>query len=324
MRAVLPLTNAGYGDERALMFTQVERSPDESDSVERVLPYNPYGLIFLRRIKIVSTVPRMRADGPQMSSSAFLFFFGKSEREIRDEYNRVVFLAKGAINRKRIPNKAKITKRYELPADEPEVPIFDLASLGHALPPPAVDSGSDVDDSDDPDVGEIDREVSAIWRQFLVDMKQKAPNPRQHGAPSYLKLNVAERRRASEEVFRNVNLSEIWTCIWYKVAERSDFDKSFRYLFPVSAPEVAPSTQNYKQAKYFNMWMRILNESEEETIEVIRNHLRRRFDTLTWVPYAISDRIWTTHPRRPVGFTRLPVGSRGPAPRILIRVRPSW
>jgi hypothetical protein len=45
MRAVLPLTDSDQADDTTLFYTSVET---DEESVDEVLPYNPYGIVFLR------------------------------------------------------------------------------------------------------------------------------------------------------------------------------------------------------------------------------------------------------------------------------------
>lgn len=57
-------------------------------------------------------------------------------------------------------------------------------------------------------------------------------------------------------------------------------------------------------------------ELDIPTRNAVRRALKARYDTLLWVPYARSDRLWET--RRKPGFRAFPKDAIEPYPKILL------
>jgi hypothetical protein len=273
-------------------------------------------------------VPRMRAGGPFLTPPAFRYFFKDSITEIKYKYSRTRIVPREVIQRERmVSNKAKRTATYvsQYGEGEPEPIVFDLASKGYKLPEPVVDSGSDLEDNDDMDVdetGDIDVEVSKMWRQFLVDMALKTPNRAGAANASYFKLSGDERLSVGEDVYKNPNLSETWRACQYKVGSREEWERAFGHLFPAREQRTAQTVQNYTQCKYFLQWKKLCAEGEAVVVDAIRKQLWQRVWQFAWIPHACQDKMWpTTSLAR---FTRLPPDTRGPAPRMLVKSRPRW
>jgi hypothetical protein len=200
--------------------------------------------------------------------------------------------------------------------------VVELAAQGHSLPPAIIDDGSDVDESMGEDEGDIDSKVTAMWTQFLVDMLLKTPNARRASGASSLKATAQQRLLAREDFYRNTNLSDMWNYVSYKVGDQDAFDLAFSHLFPIPEYETPASTQNYGQCRYYTTWKEICVTADRSAVNAIREAIRKLFSRLLWIPHACSDKMWPTKVVR--GFTRLPPGSTGAAPRILIRSIPTW
>jgi hypothetical protein len=350
MQAVLPATHEE--DDMVLAYPprngqggdagDGDDEDDSDDEADRGNPYNPYGVIFLRKImpgklyplpengeawSRTRSVPRMRMGGPLLSSSAFQYHFGATEEEVRHKYHSVGRLPKGQPNPRRPSNKAKCTPAYSQQPGTPEPIIFRLAAKGHALPPPIIDDGSDNEGGGYSSSGGIDQVTSKLWRQFLADAANKAPNPKRMGYASYSKLSHEERRSAREDHYKNLNLAEIWNACYWKVANQSEWDRAFDNLFPAACQVTSSRVQNYYQCLYYTRWKEIcgdLKGTKEglETLDAMRKSLKRRFNTLFWVPDAYQDKMWPTNlPAGNTRFRRFPPGSNGPAPRIIFRER---
>lgn len=296
---------------------------DEEDLNIADIPYNPFGVIFLRRIQVYD-VPRMRAGGPGLSISGFLFFFDKSMEEIKFIYASTGIRPRvPASQRRAITNKVKRTPTYINPAAEPDVPIFNLSEMGHELPPPVVDDGSDVEDElvDGPDHRGINAQISTLWKQFLMDMVIKSPT-KQGAKQPYCKLTQEQRLTVGEEPFENLMLSDTWNACQYKLASRDDWKRAFDHLFPPQDYVTSSTVQNYLQCQYYLKWKDLCATVKKETIHAIRAKFRGRLSTFKWIPHACADKLWVTSQH--AAFTRLPRGSTGAAPRILVRGAPQW
>ena len=168
-------------------------------------------------------------------------------------------------------------------------------------------------DSDD----DVDSKLSRLWRQFLVDLTAKAPNPKNADSPSYCKLNAEERSKVDDKVYRNKKLSDYWVDCQWKVATEQDWTLNFNRLWPDKNHIIHENAQNYRSATYYLQWTELTSSSDQDTVSAMREEIRGRFDLLYWLPHAQTDRIW--HTKFLKGFTRSnDVDTSKPAPRVLI------
>jgi hypothetical protein len=348
MQAVLPVTHEeddmilAYPPRNGQRGDHGDDDEDSDEELDRGNPCNPYGAIFLRQImpgkvhapleageRRARPVPRMRMGGPLLSSYAFQNLFGKTEEEIRHQYHSVGRTPRGQDNPRRPSNKAKCTPIFVRPSGTPEPAIFHLAQKGHTLPPLALDDGSDNEGGGAASRGGIDEVTSDLWRQFLADMANKAPNPKRIGDDLYSKLSHEERRSAGEDYYKNQDLSELWNACQWKFALDSEWSRAFDNLFPPATHVARSRVQNYWQCLYYPKWKEMcgdLRGTEDglKTLNAIRKSLKKRFDTLFWIPDAYQDKIWPTNFPRGSRFKRFPRGTTGAAPRILCRGQPTF
>jgi hypothetical protein len=328
MNAVLPVTDVQDPDQLTLMFTsngRQEDAEDEEDEEDWGLPYNPYGAIFLRTIMLIQ-VPRMRARGPTLTSTAFKNLFGKTEEEIIHKYYRVGIVPLQAVSSIRtVTNKTRRTTTFfPLPGSiQPD--LFKLSAKNLTLPPPAVDGGSDMEDDESADEGVgIDKTVTQLYCQFILDMINKSPNPKGVTKPSYCVLDHEARLSVKEDVFKSPRLADVWRACQYKVCGKSDFKLAFNHLFPPRGHLTSPKVQNYLQCQYYMKWKEICANADLNTVDEIRSEIRKRVFDLVWLPHATQDRMWST--KHLNGFSQYPATSdvTAAAPRILIRQRPEF
>lgn len=331
MQAVLPVTDATDADRNILAYpaSTHQEAADEEEEDEDVapsLPYNPFGLIFLRRVVLDVDVPRMRAGGPFLTIPAFKHLFGASLDEIKCKYYTTGIIPREVVAKKRIvTNKTKRTPTYLNTSCAPQPNVFSLAAAGHKLPPPAIDSGSDIEDREEADEtdGGIDSGVSQMWRQFLVDVAVKTPNPRGATAKSYFTVSRDDRLCVGEEFYMNNKLSDMWSACQFKVGRKEDWRLAFDHLFPPLGHQTTQSVQNYTQCKYYIKWKEICATADASSVIAIRKELWKKVSSLFWIPHACQDKMWPTS-QKVSGFMRLPPQSAGPAPRILVKASPQW
>jgi hypothetical protein len=328
MKAVLPVTDSDGTEYHGEEEEEEEDEDEDEGGTSSSVPYNPYGVIFLRRVVLRGEkhVPRMRAGGPYLSPPALKFFFHASEEEIVHKYYKVGIVPRDILDKHRVvTNKTRRTTTYINFSEEPEPNLFQLAAKGHRLPPPPVDDGSDIEMEGEPEItGDIDAEVSQLWRQFLIDVVIKSPNPRGGTTSSYLTISRQDRLTVGEDFYKNPKLSDMWTACQYKLAGTKELQLVFHHLFPPynhKTPE--KNVQNYLQCAYYRKWAEIRATANETVVVAIRQELFKKLQALVWIPHAVQDRIWPTATTAP-GFTRLPPGTTGPAPRLLIRRTPQW
>lgn len=302
------------------------------------VPCNPYGLVFLRSIRLGDRYPVPRFERSKflqhvaLSDKAWLYIFGMPRAEIKDSFLKLSTIRNA--NPARISNRVSTAPRQNLDnAEEPM--LFDLTRKGYKLPEPVVDEGSDQDDGSDNELANhdfheddtVDSVISDIWRQFFVDLTATAPNPKDAGSPSYCKLNPHERSLVDEHAHKNNKLSDHWLDCQWKIATESEWALGFGRLWPKKGFVLYGRAQNYKHSTYYARWTTLTSNSDDKTICAIRGEIRKKFDSLFWVPHAQSDRIW--HTKYVKGFRRSNgVEETKPAPRILInpraRDRPMW
>lgn len=332
MDAVLPVTDAQDPDQLTLIFPASRRGDGNEEEEDGngddgpSVPYNPYGVIFLRPIMLVQ-VPRMRAGGPGLSEAAFKYLFGKPHEEIVHGYYRVGFLPRQPPARDRVvTNKSTRTVTY-IPEPGMAQPIlFNFAQMDVTLPPPAFDGGSDLEDEgDNPDEGMgIDETITQLYHQFLIDIMAKSPNPKGARKPSYCVLSADARSSITEDLFKTRRLPEVWRACQYKRAGLGDFRVAFDHLFPRRDHRTGAKVQNYLQCQYYMKWKEICATADAHTVSKVHTEIWNRVSKFIWLPHAMQERIWATNnmPR----FMQYPPNSSpyAPAPHILIRKEPEW
>lgn len=307
--------------------TEWEEEREDSDGPDGSsrAPYNPYGLIFLRRI-IVGDVPRLRIGGPVLPIPSFRYWFNATLPEIQLKY-----LNTGIINRTALLSRRSTTNKGQMPVyvnwtGAPQPPLFDLAAQGYSLPPPAQDDGSDQDDRDSPPPEvPINDFISQLWRQFITDVTGKSPNPRGITNASYLKLTPTERRTGNENVFMNITLPAIFTDVMYRPAPIADWKRAFKWLFPGPGFKTSSGVQSYPSCPYYKQWLAFVGDNynrDPALVDATRAQLWNRLRTWQWIPDAQQDKMWPT--KAVQGFTRWPAatnpgGNIKAAPRILMK-----
>jgi hypothetical protein len=194
MTAVLPRVERNGADPDTLAFC----ARTDGEDVGETLPYNPYGLVFFTKLKVVGVaVPRFYL-GHRLEDFAFKYYFGKDYDAVANTIFPVgIVRPPTQVPRNRvIGNRTQMTCAPFQPENEPQQTIFELAAQGYQLPPRAIDNGSEIEvDSEEEDLGieNIDAVVTNIWRSFLCDLLTKSPNPKGALLPSYCRLPSAAR-----------------------------------------------------------------------------------------------------------------------------------
>jgi hypothetical protein len=266
---------------------------------DETLPAFPYGLVFLRRVRVGKDypVPRLQQENVYLTSKAFRYFFKVDFEDVETEYFR-----KGVVqgaNPQRVPNKGKRTVTYVNWNEEDNTRDFELARRGIRLPSAERDIGSDIDEDDRPIVeagdGDVDARLTQIWRQFLLDITSKSPNIKGACEPAYCVLSQADRLTVTEETYKNRTLSSYFRDCQWKVAERGEWEENFNKLFPgLDRGVLYGKVQNYGSAKYYGDWAKLKEAVDPASFTRIRDAVKVKFNQLYWMPAAQSDRIWKT------------------------------
>ncbi|KAF8958753.1 hypothetical protein BDZ97DRAFT_1667945 [Flammula alnicola] len=294
------------------------------------VPCMLHGLLFINPLKLGEGIPcpRFQHNGRFIKDQTFKHIFGKELDDVQSIIYGGGMVQKS--NPDRVRNKVRRTTRY-IP-EENEAPIFNLAAQGYHLEAPGRDDGSDNEapDSDDEEevdmfLQDIDMQLSVLWRQFLLDMTEKAPNMSGAGQVSYIKLNKLQRRQVDEDTYKNKVLSEYFKLCQWKIPDDKGWDIIFGHLWP-EKDVTKFAAQNYGQSDYYVSWGRLLDRCpDDNTIKKVRRELRKRFNKLFWVPHAYPDKIWWTKntERDRSGFT-ITQGVARAAPRVAVRHTPDW
>ena len=357
MNAILPHVDREGADVNILAYgTPVDEYEDisENDSEDDddgplakrrrdalTLPAIPWGLLFHRDIRLGPShpVPRFVEEGDFISDKTFTFFFKVAPKNISNLIVDATLCA--PVHPARITNKRKRTTTF-VPLDKQRA-LFKLRNKGLALRPRDHDSGSDIElssDSDSDDDSEferarqrqrlnrlpanptIDEELTFLWRQFLLDLTSVSPNMKGSANPSYCKLTTSQRLLVNESTYRNERLSDYFIDVQWKIVESKKWDSNFEYFFPNFDYQLSPKAQGWKQCQYFLKWQSMMQRTDNKTIEFMRAAMKRRFDTLYWVPRAEKERPWST--KRVQTFEK-PIPNTNAAPQVFVRdFGPEW
>ncbi|KAG1861501.1 hypothetical protein DFJ58DRAFT_657457 [Suillus subalutaceus] len=85
----------------------------------------------------------------------------------------------------------------------------------------------------------------------------------------------------------------------YRVCTPEQWNMHFDRFFPTStvkkgAKARVEDRQNFKKCTYFKRYISLVQKIEPATLPRLRRALRKEFDTLAWVPYTQTDRMWLT------------------------------
>lgn len=298
---------------------------EEDDTV----PHNPFGLIFLRDIRVGSgyPVPRMYNEHFYLSDRAFLYLFKADRYSIQTEIIRSrIALPR---NPSRIANRTKQKPIAAAPETAGRNP-FGLMEQGHSLLPPPHDDGSDMEiDSDDEDneiIEDMDAELFRLWSQFCQDIISVCPNRKGVGQASYCKLSEDERKKVNTSTYQDVVLSNNFNDVQWKAVSTAEWRTNFKRLFPDKEKKLAGRVQNYNTVAYYAMWQKLMHRMTDEALLAAHKQLWKIFKSLYWMPAACSDRIWETKPTPSFSKSSEYPKSKA-APKILLnglKEKPVW
>lgn len=238
----------------------------------------------------------------------------------------------GIVDRNVVAATRATTNKVKMPmyvnwTGVPEPDLFQLSNQGHTLVDLTADDGSDIEEAtpppDDP-ARTIDSFISDLFRQFIIDLNCKSPNPRGGTNPSYIKLTTVQRREANEDIYKNSVLSDVFRAVAYKNGTTEDWERAFKWLFPEPGFRTTSSVQNYPSCPYYPRWLEFIDNPRNSPVLITdtRKAIWKRIRTWAWIPHAQQDKIWPT--KGLAAFTRWPEafdqkGNPKAAPRILIR-----
>jgi hypothetical protein len=222
--------------------------------------------------------------------------------------------------------------RHIRPADRP------LPAIGHRLdglpfPNPQQPHGADVNFFQEHgggnrqaiDVGNnfeiqqdannpLKNEVQIILEQMYFDILQESPNKRSHREGAWTNIpQVLRQQLATEDLYLQLELP--FEAVQYHISSAEEWTTHFNRFFPSAIPEHV--FQNFGKARYFNTYLDLVRRLTPHRLGIVRTELRRKFDTLAWIPHTEGDRMWSTRKTTPGRWQYLPNG-RKEGPKIAI------
>ncbi|KAG6847637.1 hypothetical protein H0H93_006872 [Arthromyces matolae] len=244
--------------------------------------------------------------------------------DLQAKYNTVGIVDADVMRKKRITtSKQHLNARIEL--DE-EALLFDIPHFGNQLIPPIMlGDGFNVDDTfhESEPAKTVNIIATLIFKQCIVDIFCKSPNPEGAHRSSFLKRSEVQRRTFDESPFHTLALDTLFFAFAWRIGTLDDWQRCFKWLFPEPGTVIVGKGNQYATCPYFMKWKAFSNRDDldPELIKAVRKAFWGRFRTYSWVPDISQDRIWPTSYRR--GFLRWPTnglkGPRSTAPRLLLK-----
>ena len=154
------------------------------------------------------------------------------------------------------------------------------------------------DDQVEEDEGDIDAQLTNLWRQFLLDITAKAPNKMHANDNLYCVLTLEQCQKVNEDTYKNKKLSNYFLDCQWKIADNGEWDAIFNRFFPLppsqDGKQLAGKIQNYTSTWFYPAWTALRNKADEETVTCMHQVLKKKFHRLFWMPFAQSDQIWKT------------------------------
>lgn len=325
--------------ERVLMRMCASMSlaqyPDDQfpDGVDDDFPIDTFnhhrGIFFLPRIRF-DLSPRLPANDalPNVDQLAHLYscsYFVTLRDHFRTLVNtRLPRKETRTANRNRNPTARVHDKPVDDDSDA-EVPAappldFGLDALNLEPPPVVEPTGEDIPLEPDALPSSLDVQMQKIWDQLAFDIFSESANPKSRKAPSYILLDADDRQMVTTGTFKSLNLSKIFRNVHYRNCDTKTWHLQLTRYFPIEEQPVA--LQNFKELTYWLDWRNLLEGRTREDKRKMQKAIQMEFDKLLWIPWADSDRLWTTRVPRTKGYKFLPKGGDVcPCPQIAVNER---
>lgn len=166
--------------------------------------------------------------------------------------------------------------------------------------------------------------VQKILEQFFIDIIEESPNRKSVSQGAWTNIpKVLRHQEANEALFQSFALP--FTAVQFAWCSPTEWEVHFNRLFPETERE--KRGQNYGKCSYFEDWIQLMRSLNPASKTRVRKEVRSKFNTLSWVPYTQSDRIWCTRRAQGSKWSDLPRRNRpeGAGPQIALNtgaVRP--
>lgn len=176
-----------------------------------------------------------------------------------------------------------------------------------------------VDDHNDEESQDITLRVKKILEQFFFDMIEESPNKKSAKEGAWTNIPRQMRaQEATEQLFQSFALP--FFAAQYCFCTTEQWDMHFNRLFPLQFP--TSSGQNFRKCTYYTQWLNLISALNQQSLRRVRATIKTKFDSLAWIPYTQSDRMWSTRPCTGVRvWSMLPQGQPYAGPQIALNPR---
>jgi hypothetical protein len=307
MLRILPITNDYNGGN--LMFLP---SPNRNEDVP--VPFCRYGAVFLAPLKWPPEVPAPRLS-PQnrfaLHDRCYLYYFGLTYFSLHSKLVKTGFAPQPTIRMRKGITRPHQNRRPD--------PMQNFERLPVKFPQPEVDMDDDLE-VESLVLPERNRDpanaCTLLWLRFLTDILQKCGNSKEGEA--YCRLTMADRETATEETYKDLDLSKVFTRVQWKHASNEDIVTAFQRFWPRHDHVLPASAQHFRQMGYYVEWKSLASSAGSRDFKNLRRMIFDRFSSLSWIPEPLKDRVWQYDVDR--SYDRLPTSSNSTerAPKVLI------
>ncbi|KAI6138337.1 hypothetical protein BKA82DRAFT_3990551 [Pisolithus tinctorius] len=157
-----------------------------------------------------------------------------------------------------------------------------------------------------------------ILEQMYYDILQESPNKRSHTQGAWTNIPQSLRdEMAVEDLYLQLELP--FEAVQYSIASDEVWQLHFNRFFPAQVPQRAG--QNFGKCRYYHTYLALVRRLPSHQLQLVRSELRRKFNTLAWIPYTESDRMWCTKKTTLSRWNHLPANGPVQGPKIAINPR---
>ena len=137
--------------------------------------------------------------------------------------------------------------------------------------------------------------ISRIWWRFPYDLFENAPDCRSNQQGSHLLLSEQQRSEATIEVFRDTDLSALFSRVVVKKVGAHNWENlEFKRYFPEKGYRPPTRLQNFPRMRYFQEWNTLMDTLSQDNADIVRASVWKIFQTFKWLPLTDADRVWNT------------------------------
>jgi hypothetical protein len=324
MKYCLPLKEVLYCEDNV---------EDADGQIQRVFvvgepkPHCPYGAFFFRGIDLRGAPHLPAGRAVSFSNMNGLLDFNDFNDFVNYLLNRQPVVPK---NRRRRKNNVQPPKVSQEVIDEPDGDDrFDVEAFGYQLisMPSVAFPGETVEDMDDDreqleeGMMSLNKQLKAIWLQFLVDIPAKCP----FGVKGdYLRPAYTNKYGGTEDFFKCARLRVVFHKVRIdKKCNPFTWRTAFETFF---TPDGRPPRDEldgpcqYNKLPYFQMYKGLALRLTQYAMEAVQMKLWELFDELYWMARNDMERPWLSKSQLPGDL--FPKGEDGPS--VGVRVNPKY